>query len=264
MSEGTSPRDNLPPPAPKQGASLGYAGVPAASGRARRAWLPAWVVEPVSGYVTRRVACEKCGVAYQYELRRTARAHGWFFVPMLVLGHLLLSLCLLRVFLILRALYHLPDTVREARETAVGFALKRLRRKFLAEAEPVACPDCGWFQRDMVKEIRARTAPWAGWIAVCIVIGSLPVAWLLARRVAGADPDAVIRTWLIYGGIGMALGFGVLLVRWAAAAAIDPNAGDPTSRPTFPDAPPAVRAADHRAAIAAATARLTPSRKRPT
>src|SRR3954451_16457292 len=79
--------------------------------------------------VVKRVTCEKCSCAYVYEMVRSATGSGlnpYFIDP------------------------------GGAEDRAYGRAARRLRKALVEGAEPVACPDCGWYQGDMVREIKRR------------------------------------------------------------------------------------------------------------
>src|SRR5437763_961326 len=89
------------------------------------------------------VVCEKCSCAYRYQLvrRGTASASAPYYVGQ-----------------------------ASAKERAAKSSQKAALKKLKAGVEPVACPDCGWFQADMVREIRRRTARWLIWVAVFVPV----------------------------------------------------------------------------------------------
>ena len=80
--------------------------------------------------LTRRATCEKCGCRYMFAVS----ASGWG-----------------------RATGTLLDGDR-TREEALGYAHLQANLRILSE--PVACPDCGWYQKAMVKELRRRHQRW--------------------------------------------------------------------------------------------------------
>ena len=100
--------------------------------------------------VIRDVRCEKCGCAYHYELIR--RGEG-----------------------LASAIYWIAS--ESARRRAAGRAQALLDEYLAKGIDPVACPDCGWFQAAMVREFQGRHYVWlamAGtvirWMAGAILI----------------------------------------------------------------------------------------------
>jgi hypothetical protein len=167
----------------------------------------------VSGAVTKRVTCEKCSCAYAYEMVRQARGAG-------------------------TSLYFLDNAGAENR--AYAQANKRLRRAFERGVEPVACPDCGWFQSEMVEEARRRTLRVMKPIAIVALAlagfyGSMAVLALAVG--AGRSPD--VKWWeaiIIPGGLA-AVGLLLLGIRYAVVRGVDPNRGFPDRPAAYPGAP---------------------------
>jgi hypothetical protein len=77
---------------------------------------------------TRPVHCEQCGCDYTYEMVRSASGTA-------------------RSVLFLNG----AGAKAEARAEA-----SRHLTQFMTDCDPVACPDCGWLQKDMVKHLRQR------------------------------------------------------------------------------------------------------------
>lgn len=245
------------PPSPRTPAALPYA-VPRASHRAEASAGFEWLFEPVTGQIEKRVKCEKCGCDYLYELRRTVYAPSLFYVIGYVLFHMLLSLMMFRLIRFLRMMTHLPETVLIAREDALGSAYQRMRRRFLNEAEPVACPDCGWYQRDMVSNVRRSHLSWLRRISIAMLAGGPVLAIVIARlRWRGTEPEVWLAACFTYAISAVTTGAGLWLLRYGVSRGIDPNRGYPQSRQAYAPAPAAVKATDRYAAIAAATAKLT-------
>jgi hypothetical protein len=242
-----------------------------------------------SGYINKRVSCEKCGTRYLYELSRSRRAVS--FVPLITLFGMILFLPVLAMlispclifpvggggfFLIMRfrrgggggplAMW-LHASGEGGDEECDISANKKLRNALIKGAEPVPCPECGWYQLDMVREYRSRQLLWLPWIGLLPLVASQGIAyWLIKYRedgfigIAQTGPDYKVITWLICLCVGGACMLLVFAARWLLVLRCSPNKGFPSNRELYPDAPPAVRESDYNAAIAAATAKLTPSR----
>src|SRR6476646_5729630 len=83
--------------------------------------------------VVRDVRCEKCGCAYRYELIRRGEGMG-------------------------SAVYGIASGSAQRRAARRAQAL--LDEHLANGIDPVACPDCGWFQAAMVREFRERHYVW--------------------------------------------------------------------------------------------------------
>ena len=79
----------------------------------------------VSGERTKTHCCENCGVQYAYRMQREAE-------------------CPIVSFLGL--------STEKARKKAEEEATKILENTFRLGADPVPCPHCGWYQREMVSD----------------------------------------------------------------------------------------------------------------
>src|SRR4051794_26124698 len=82
-----------------------------------------------TGSVVRHVECEKCNCFYAYELVR--RGTGRATSP-----------------------YMLNNAGAQRR--ADRRAAADLRKQLRTGVDPAACPDCGWYQATMVREMRRR------------------------------------------------------------------------------------------------------------
>lgn len=247
----------------------------------------------VSGRIDKRVTCEHCGTRYLYELSRSRRAVSLvplFMLMAAVLGLpvavIFLSPCVVLplggggIFFIIRfrtlggagVLARLVGGAKEggAEECDVA-ANKKLRDALLKGVELVACPQCGWYQEDMVSEYRSRQLSWLPWVGLWMLLVLAAAAyWQMTRgpnRPIGSvwvGPDYKLETFLFFLGTGATSILLALAARWLLALRHTPNEGFPTTRAPFPDAPPPVRESDHTASIVAATARITPPRRTPT
>jgi hypothetical protein len=84
----------------------------------------------------KRVACEKCGCQFAYQMIR-CYSHS---------GH---------------SVYGLDN--QGARQRAVGGAAQKVASAITHHEDPVACPQCGWFQQSMVTKNLRRTWSWTPW-----------------------------------------------------------------------------------------------------
>src|SRR6185295_5984404 len=87
-----------------------------------------------------------------------------------------------------------------AQRRAERGAAKQLQKLLLYGVDPVACPDCGWIQAEMVAEMRKRRHRWALPTAISLGIVASLVAfifWLNARHDGKRDLDEGDRVVLI-------------------------------------------------------------------
>jgi hypothetical protein len=82
-----------------------------------------------SASIRKEVVCEHCECRYGYEMTRSARSTG-------------------------NSILWLDN--EGARERARTRAIRRVERSLEQSCDLVPCPDCGWYQRDMVGKIRLR------------------------------------------------------------------------------------------------------------
>jgi hypothetical protein len=240
-----------------------------------------------SGHIDKRVTCEQCASRYLYRLVRSKRAIS--ILPLIMLFGAIAALPLLVVvfspclfiplgggfIIIMRfrtggplALGNLYRGSGEAGdEDADISANKKLREAFLKGAEPVPCPECGWYQKDMVREYQRRQLRWILWLGLSILLASQAVAyWLMTldkNRAFGSfqtGPDHKVQSWLICVGLGGIFALTAISLRWLLALGRNPNNGFPEKRAPVPGAPPAVREADFNDDLVSATARITARR----
>lgn len=190
-----------------------------------------------SGGVDKRVQCEKCGCLYYYHLTRSI--HAFTIMPLLML----LASIMLAPFLLLSrlpiqplgggwlrirfgpapgpALPSLGKTV-DGEEDA-GAANRKLRRTLQGSVEAVPCPSCGWYQRHMTEELRARSLVWMFWLSLVPLIASQPVASLLIFKglLAGGFDAATV--WLMSTGAGLLVMICLLALRYALTLRVNPN-----------------------------------------
>jgi hypothetical protein len=182
----------------------------------------------LTGSVVRHARCEKCSCEYGYEMVRRATGSG-----------------------------HSPYCLNNsgAQDRANAQASRALRRALEKGADPVACPECGWYQADMVRDMRRRrgrrAARWGvGLLLVGAVLGTFVGIWY-----ANAIRPWEAQTWVWVGGVVggfVAAGAGCLLLKMAMIAGFDPNRDYPLRPAPYPGAPTPFIAKDIAAAAAAA------------
>jgi hypothetical protein len=157
----------------------------------------------VSGSTLRTVVCEQCQTEYIYFLTREAEASA---VAVLFLDQ------------------------EGAGIRALGAAQADLRKKLASEHDPIPCPTCGWYQKPMVKVLRA--AHWRGLHIAGVILmyigflfAAMHVLQVLGAKGKWIDP-ALLNIGSFFGGIGLTL----MVVRKLLSMPLDPNAGDPEVR----------------------------------
>lgn len=100
----------------------------------------------VEGGVWKACRCAKCGCAFTYFLRRAARGGA---PSLLWLNN--------------------DGARRESAATAHAALEQSLRR----DCDPVPCPDCGWYQVDMVARARKNLYAWVKTAAILVPVISL-------------------------------------------------------------------------------------------
>jgi hypothetical protein len=145
----------------------------------------------VAGEVTKQVTCEKCRCEYVYQLRRQGTGSAK------------------------AALFASGD--KEARRAAAD-AQTELRRQLNYEDDPVPCPDCGWLQKTMVKEMRGSRA--AGFFLLGAAVTFVWWVFSVATDFRHGPPHPML----------VALGVGVLIFAVGTFATYklwDPNMKSP-------------------------------------
>ena len=170
------------------------------------------------------VACEKCQCAYRYRLVR--RGVGRASAP-----------------------YGLG--VESANQRAREQARQRAERLLAAGVEPVACPDCGWIQTDMVRELTRRTGRRLTPVAIVVPIAVVAVGTLVAgvmtkgfeRPFDRLSTDSLVVLYAMAAVAGV-VPVALLAVRTWMRRGVKPNAAYPARPDPIAGAPPAVRLAD--------------------
>jgi hypothetical protein len=239
----------------------------------------------IPGRLVKRVTCEKCACEYRYELRRAARTVS--FIPLVTA--LIVLACAPMLLMLVAPIFFavipvgggfifflrirtgggnagagLASTFIAGKgageEAATSSAIRKLRRRLERAVEPVACPDCGWYQGDMVRECRGRVLTTMRWIALDLLVASQAAvaAVLYIPAMKGRISSEPVREWAVITAVGLAAAMAMLAIRWIIGLTTSINR--PSSLAAIPDAPPAVRKSDHDAEMAASVARITHSR----
>jgi hypothetical protein len=107
-----------------------------------------------------------------------------------------------------------------------------LRKALEKGCDPVPCPACGWYQRDMVKKAGQRKYMWLHVVsAVLFMIGvlfSLPVVGVAFAGESPPPPDFFVFLW-IWGSTLAAFTF-CLVLGFLLPWTFDPNKGDMETR----------------------------------
>jgi hypothetical protein len=172
--------------------------------------------------INRDVRCEKCGCAYRYELVRRGEGMG-------------------------SAVYGIGEGAAERRADRRA---RELLEEHLANAvDPVACPDCGWLQAKMVRELRDRHYRWLDavgttirWIAGAVLI--LLIAEYVSNLMLRPGVKTPIGLWIAGTIFGALLLLGIAIpsvICPILRGAIDPNGRYPEMPAPIPGAPRAFR-----------------------
>ena len=155
------------------------------------------------GSARKQVRCEQCGREFTYLVERTGTGKGssWYFLDN-----------------------------EGAQIRADTKAQQTLAASLGCAVDPVACPECGWFQKNMVVEARRRRHRWilnvgVGGGAILLLFAMFPTAMNSAR-----PNDNLVVAAVALAGLG---GFGVIagtVGRWLLVRRFDLNADwKPTS-----------------------------------
>lgn len=139
------------------------------------------------GHVYKQVVCEQCQTEYYYYMEREALAvaTSWLFL-----------------------------NNKGAQKAASKRAEAKLRKQLAKGGEPVPCPNCGWFQDDMIRLARREFLPWMRGVGRLLIALSIPVTY--AAFVTAPRPNAVaaFTSPLGIGGIvSFGIGVGLILIR---------------------------------------------------
>lgn len=166
-------------------------------------------------------SCERCRCNYGYTIFRRAIGRGSYFI----FGS------------------DAKATVEASRE-AVARANERLAKAI----EPVPCPDCGWVQSAMIRQIRRDCARWmigAGWLSLVVLLSAAGI--ILAITSADGHPITIQSQRLTLDAVALAFSLWIGLIggRYAMICLIDPNTASCANRPAVPGAPIGYRIESH-------------------
>jgi hypothetical protein len=123
-------------------------------------------------------------------------------------------------------------------------AQNRVNRLLATAVEPVACPDCGWFQSDMVEVLRRRKTNWL--MQAAFLVGLIAVVGATVCFLTWSSTGAADSLWL---GIALSVVAGILpvaagVLRKSLLMHFDPNHAYPARPEAVADAPVAVKPAE--------------------
>jgi hypothetical protein len=159
------------------------------------------------GAISKMVCCEKCGTDFGYTMYREASGQG-------------------------TSLYYIDET--GAADRANRRAESNLQRALADEVEPVACPTCGCFQRNMVWEARRRylkyMRPFFAVIGLVVLVPFFFCSSMYVNVVLNEIP-VVSAERILYAAIGLAALFVLMpIVRFLLSLRYDPNNDSPQQR----------------------------------
>ena len=151
----------------------------------------------VPGQTTKVVRCEACGRTYAYELERIGYGYADGFTA---------------------------NSVSLARQRAE----EDLQRLLAIGVEAIPCPACGWYQSDMVPQVRSRHRRWMLYLGQCLTFSVVPMGVVgellyLVNEDVG-DPPAIPWPVFVAGMVCLlAAGVGLLIRRRRLVKNFDPN-----------------------------------------
>jgi hypothetical protein len=103
----------------------------------------------VTGSTLKVVQCEKCQANYAYVMTRTSTGHGRSILFLDNAGA--------------------QDRARQRAEDNLNYRLENA-------CDPVPCPDCGWFQEEMLPKARKTLCQWMQTTGIALLIGAIAFA----------------------------------------------------------------------------------------
>jgi len=154
------------------------------------------------GRAVKLLRCERCGGEYSCEVIRRTKGEG--ISP-----------------------YFLRNAAAEAE--AVEEAEQKLADELAAGIEPVPCPDCGWFHKKVVNEMRRRSYRWmlwTGWVFAGLLWVSAAMGLVAATEAFTVAPhqDQAVGVFVLMG-IGLVVAMVFVGGRTMLIGRIDPNRG---------------------------------------
>lgn len=168
------------------------------STRIRRHSVLAWneYTYSASGGAYKFVVCEKCKQKYVYCMVRSGDGQG-------------------------TSLYFLDNSGAQRRAEDQAHAV--LQHRLKAECDPVPCPKCGWYQKDMVAKLRRDYQPWLYWTGILASFaGTLCAA--LGYPMLSYDYRFYASILFIAAFLGVGGGMTAFFCRSRGAARFEPNA----------------------------------------
>jgi hypothetical protein len=162
----------------------------------------------LSAATLKLVRCENCHVEYVYRMERFGSGTG-------------------------TSLLFLEN--KGAQDRATQQAANELRGLLWRECDPIPCPNCGWYQKAMVRAMRRDHWRWMqstglGLLAVSTI--SLVIAYVawLPNFPHSPGPPWLLPMSLIAGAVTGVAGAGLLVIKATLSTRYDPNANDAKAR----------------------------------
>jgi len=188
-----------------------------------------------TGAATKLVTCEKCQCVYQYQLIRRGSGTG-------------------------SAPYGLGKGA--AQRAAQRGAQKQLAKLLAKGVDPSPCPDCGWLQADMVRDILRRQARWllviAWLIPVLAALFGLCVWWVASNGGRRPLDESTTQFLVATGMVATVLAAAAVFARRAWITRVNPNRNYPARPDPIPGAAPPVRITGTSGEIPADAVFITP------
>lgn len=157
----------------------------------------------VSGALVKKVRCESCYKHYVYQMHRTGTGTG-------------------------SSPLFLDNEGASGR--AQSGAMLNLIHQLENTVDVVPCPNCGWYQDDMVKKARRGYRRWMLSVGACLTLGLVPVAVIgnfINTGLDGREPTIPTNYfWTAIGAIAL-IGVCFIVGRTYLTSIYDPNNLDP-------------------------------------
>jgi hypothetical protein len=168
----------------------------------------------------KQVRCEQCDCEYGYELIRRAKGEAV-------------------------TLFHLFQ--QRAQRAASRRAECKLEKRLARGIDVAPCPQCGWVQREMVRELRGRSTSklaFVRWLIPCaLATSALTLAGAAAARGGGPFPSEVRVMLTAFSAAAAISGALLVAITSRARRRVDPNRDFPAPPQPIP-ATPRIRASN--------------------
>jgi hypothetical protein len=157
----------------------------------------------LSGSVLKVLRCEQCGTEYGYQMTRSAQGGG---TSLLFLDN------------------------QGAQDRAAQAASARLVAKLENSCDPVPCPQCGWYQAEMIPRVRRLRYRWLQntGIALFPISAFLVMAAAIIHAANERQARLPVFVWVFWGVVilGFLAAIALLILYYRLSARYDPNRED--------------------------------------